>query len=145
MQNFASRLWRFYSLSVNSSGCLCSLNENWYVELLSSTFSLASYTEGTSNMQAWQIRISPHGVTVEPENLHKMTLSMSLFYTHTFILSYSHCFLWSMEHPGKALFHFSFLIFKQSIGLLGRRIRPSLGRYLHRTAQTQNKPLHYTG
>jgi hypothetical protein len=29
------------------------------------------------------------------------------------------------------LFHFSFLILVQSVGLLGRRINPSQGRYLH--------------
>jgi hypothetical protein len=35
---------------------------------------------------------------------------------------------------------FQFLdLFTQSVGLLGRGIRPSQGRYLHRTTQTQNK------
>jgi hypothetical protein len=34
---------------------------------------------------------------------------------------------------------FSFLIYTQSVGLLGRGISPSQGRYLHRTTQTQNK------
>jgi hypothetical protein len=32
---------------------------------------------------------------------------------------------------------FSFLIYTQSVGLLGRRISPSQGRYLHRTTQTE--------
>jgi hypothetical protein len=45
--------------------------------------------------------------------------------------------LWSIGHPWIALFHFSFLILKQSVGLLGRGISPSQGRYLHRA--TQNK------
>jgi hypothetical protein len=34
---------------------------------------------------------------------------------------------------------FSFLIYTQSVGLLGRGINPSQGHYLHRTTQTQNK------
>jgi hypothetical protein len=32
-----------------------------------------------------------------------------------------------------------FLIYTQAVGLLGRGISPSQGRYLHRTTQTQNK------
>jgi hypothetical protein len=40
------------------------------------------------------------------------------------------------RHPWNASFHFSFSILRQSVGLLGRGIRPSQGRYLHRT-QTQ--------
>jgi hypothetical protein len=34
---------------------------------------------------------------------------------------------------------FSFLIYTQSVGLLGRGISPSQGLYLHRITQTQNK------
>jgi hypothetical protein len=34
---------------------------------------------------------------------------------------------------------FSFLIYTQSVGLLGRGISPSQGRYLRRTTQAQNK------
>jgi hypothetical protein len=34
---------------------------------------------------------------------------------------------------------FTFLIYTQSVGPLGRGISPSQSRYLHRTAQTQNK------
>jgi hypothetical protein len=62
------------------------------------------------------------------------------------IFNYVHSFIhipvaptWSKRHPWKASFHFSFLIFRQSVGLLGRGISPSQGRYLHRTTQTQNK------
>jgi hypothetical protein len=40
--------------------------------------------------------------------------------------------LWSIGHPWNALFHFSFLILRQSVGLLGRGISPSQGRYLHK-------------
>jgi hypothetical protein len=39
--------------------------------------------------------------------------------------------LWSIGHPWNALFHFSFLILRQSVGLLGRGISPSQDRYLH--------------
>jgi hypothetical protein len=38
--------------------------------------------------------------------------------------------LWSTGHPWNALFHFSFLILKQSVGLLGREISSSEGRHL---------------
>jgi hypothetical protein len=43
---------------------------------------------------------------------------------------------WSIGHPWNASFHFSFLILRQSVRLLGRVIRPSQGRYL---AQTRSK------
>jgi hypothetical protein len=43
---------------------------------------------------------------------------------------------WSIGHPRKASFHFSFLIFRQSVGLLVWGISPLEGRYL---TQTQNK------
>jgi hypothetical protein len=46
---------------------------------------------------------------------------------------------WCIGHPWNASFHFSFLILRQSVGLLERGISPSQGRYLHRTTQTQNK------
>jgi hypothetical protein len=46
---------------------------------------------------------------------------------------------WSIRHLWNASFHFNFLIFRQTIGLLGRGINPTQGRYLHRTTQTQNK------
>jgi hypothetical protein len=38
----------------------------------------------------------------------------------------------------KYLFHFSFLILRQSVGLLGLGISPSQGRYIRRTTQRQN-------
>jgi hypothetical protein len=40
--------------------------------------------------------------------------------------------LWSIGHPWKALFHFSFLILRQSVRIPGRRISPSQGRYLYK-------------
>jgi hypothetical protein len=40
--------------------------------------------------------------------------------------------LWSIGHPWNALFHFSFLTLRQSVGLLGRGIRSSQGCYLHK-------------
>jgi hypothetical protein len=46
---------------------------------------------------------------------------------------------WSMGHPCNALFHFSFLKLRQSVGLLGRGIGQSQGLYLHKTTQTQKK------
>jgi hypothetical protein len=42
------------------------------------------------------------------------------------------------EHMA-SLFYFSSLILRLSVGVLGRRISTSQGRYLHRTTQTQNK------
>jgi hypothetical protein len=47
--------------------------------------------------------------------------------------------LWSIGHPWNALFHFSFLILRQSVRLLAQGISPSQSRYLHKTTQTQNK------
>jgi hypothetical protein len=43
-----------------------------------------------------------------------------------------------MEHKAsvKRLFHFSFLILKQSVELLGRGISPSQGHYLQNRRQT---------
>jgi hypothetical protein len=40
--------------------------------------------------------------------------------------------LWSTGHLWNALFHFSFLTLRQSVGLLGRGISPSQGHYLHK-------------
>jgi hypothetical protein len=40
--------------------------------------------------------------------------------------------LWSIGHPWNALFRFSFLILRQLVGLLGRGISPSQGRYLYK-------------
>jgi hypothetical protein len=64
----------------------------------------------------------------------KQSLSLSLF-----ILLLP---LRSLGHPWNALFHFSFLIWRQSVGLPGRGISPSQGRHLHRTTQTQNNRRH---
>jgi hypothetical protein len=50
--------------------------------------------------------------------------------------------LWSKGQPWNALFHFSFLILRQSVGLLWREISPSQGRYIQRTTQTQHKRKH---
>jgi hypothetical protein len=38
---------------------------------------------------------------------------------------------WSIRHSRNASLQFSFLIFRQSVGHLGRGISPSQGRYLH--------------
>jgi hypothetical protein len=46
--------------------------------------------------------------------------------------------LCSRGHPWHALFHFSFLILRQPVGLLGRGICPSHGRYLH-TGQNKHR------
>jgi hypothetical protein len=40
--------------------------------------------------------------------------------------------LWNIGHPWNPLLHFSFLIIRQSVGLLGRGISTSQGRYLHK-------------
>jgi hypothetical protein len=49
-----------------------------------------------------------------------------------FLLSLSFLLLplWSIGHSWNASFHFSFLILRQSVGLLGRGISSSQGRYL---------------
>jgi hypothetical protein len=44
--------------------------------------------------------------------------------------------LWGIEHPWNALFHFSFLILRRSVGLLGWGISPSQGYYLYKHRQT---------
>jgi hypothetical protein len=46
--------------------------------------------------------------------------------------------LWSIGNLWNDLFHFSFLILRQSVGLHGRGISPSQGRYLYK----QNKRRH---
>jgi hypothetical protein len=43
----------------------------------------------------------------------------------------------SIKHPWNALFHFSFLILRQSVGLPGRGICPSQGHYLHSNTNTE--------
>jgi hypothetical protein len=40
--------------------------------------------------------------------------------------------IWSIGHPWNVLFHFSFLFLTQSVGLPGRGISPSQGRYLYK-------------
>jgi hypothetical protein len=59
---------------------------------------------------------------------HLIPLGVSCFY--------SCCSHLEHRESVKCSLHFSFLILRQSVGLLGRRIRPSQGRYL---IQTQNK------
>jgi hypothetical protein len=44
--------------------------------------------------------------------------------------------LWSIGHPWNVLFHYSFLILKQSVGLHGWGISTSQGRYLYKHRQT---------
>jgi hypothetical protein len=65
--------------------------------------------------------------------------SRSVLYCSFIHFFYSCCSTCSIRHPWNASFHFSFLIFRQSVGLLGGGISLSQGRYLHRTTQTQNK------
>jgi hypothetical protein len=66
-------------------------------------------------------------------------LTNHLSYSLSFSLFFLFLPLWSMGHPWNASFHFSFLILKQTVGLLGRGISPSQSYYLRRTTQTQNK------
>jgi hypothetical protein len=47
--------------------------------------------------------------------------------------------LWSIQHPWNALFHFSFLILRQSVGLLERGISLSQGRYLYKHSTNTDK------
>jgi hypothetical protein len=49
--------------------------------------------------------------------------------------------LWITENPWNALFHFSFLILRQSVLLLGRGISPSQGPYLN-TLQHKHRKTH---
>jgi hypothetical protein len=62
--------------------------------------------------------------------VHTVTavLSVSLSLSLSFLLFP----LWSIGHPWNALFHFIFLILRQTIGLLWRGISPSQGRYLRK-------------
>jgi hypothetical protein len=50
--------------------------------------------------------------------------------------------LWNIGASVKHLFHFSLLIFRQSVGLLGRGINPSQGRYLHTGQYKQRINIH---
>jgi hypothetical protein len=61
-----------------------------------------------------------------------LCLSLSLFLLFPF---------WSIGHPWNALFHFSFLILRQSVWLLGRGISPSQGLYLN-TGQHKHRKTH---
>jgi hypothetical protein len=59
----------------------------------------------------------------------------TMFHKNSFLLSLSLFPVaptWSLEHPWNASFLFSFLILRQSVGLLGRGINPSQGRYLYK-------------
>jgi hypothetical protein len=50
--------------------------------------------------------------------------------------------LWSIANPWNDLFHFRFLILRQSVGLSGRRISPSQGRYLYTEQDTHRINAH---
>jgi hypothetical protein len=69
----------------------------------------------------------------------RITLSVCLSCLSIYLSIYS-CYS-RLEHKVsvKSFVSFQFLNVRQSIGLLGRGISPSQGRYLHRTTQTQNK------
>jgi hypothetical protein len=71
------------------------------------------------------------------QNIQSTTSSIYLY--HSLSLSFLLIPLWRIWIPWNALFHFSFLTPRQSIGLLGRGISPPQGCYLHMTAQTQNE------
>jgi hypothetical protein len=43
---------------------------------------------------------------------------------------------WSIGHPWNALFHFSFLILRRSVGIHERDINPTEGPYLYKRRQT---------
>jgi hypothetical protein len=68
---------------------------------------------------------------------------------YSFIYLLIHSFVHScsshLEHgvSVKRFISLQFLNFKQTVGLLGRGISPTQGRYLHRTSQTQNKRTQY--
>jgi hypothetical protein len=66
----------------------------------------------------------------------------SVYFFSLSLLSYVPDFHFSLSFlllPLGALFHFSFLIYTQSVGLLKRGISRAQSRYLRRTTQTQNK------
>jgi hypothetical protein len=56
-----------------------------------------------------------------------------------YLLIYSCCFHLEHRAPLKRFVSLQFLNLRRSAGLLGRGTSPTQGRYLHRTAQTQNK------
>jgi hypothetical protein len=70
------------------------------------------------------------------------TFICSLFNDAVSSTVYIHIHLFSVGHPWNVSFRFSFLILRQSVGLLGRGISPSQSRYLQRTTKTKNKRRH---
>jgi hypothetical protein len=70
-----------------------------------------------------------------PQNIHPHSTNRKNIRADD-ILSLSLSFLlpplWSIGHPWNVLFHFSVLILRQSVGLLGRGISPSQGRYRYK-------------
>jgi hypothetical protein len=60
------------------------------------------------------------------------TVSLHIFSNSLFSLFFLLLRLWSIGHPWNALFHFSFLILREPVGLLGWGMGPSNGRCLHK-------------
>jgi hypothetical protein len=85
-----------------------------------------------TSMNIWTWRSARNVRKLHNERVHNLFSPTSLFPVAP-----------TSEHRAPVkLFHFSFLILRQSVGLLGRGISPSQGCYLHRTTQTQNKRRH---
>jgi hypothetical protein len=76
------------------------------------------------------------------KQLHEYVLWCSDYFSTWLSLSFLLLPLWSTGHPWNALFYFSFLNLRHSVGFLGRGISTSQSRYLHRTTQTKNKRRH---
>jgi hypothetical protein len=84
-------------------------------------------------------------LTTYPSVRLSVYLSICLsVYLSTYLSTYLHTYVptHSSIHPSVCLSHFSFLIFTQSVRLIGQGISPPQGRYLLRTTQTRNKHKH---
>jgi hypothetical protein len=79
--------------------------------------------------------------TLEEMNLKERESDDSLWYSYSYSGIYLSIYLstYGSTVLVELVLFFSVLIYTQSVGLLGRVISPSQGRYLHRTTQTQNK------
>jgi hypothetical protein len=71
---------------------------------------------------------------VERANLNHQTTPVR-FTLSVYLLFFILLPNWNIGYPLDALFHFSFLILGQSVGLPERGISPSQAHYLHRTTQ----------
>jgi hypothetical protein len=84
----------------------------------------------------------------ERNSIHSFCLTLSLvpFLSYLFLSSFPYSRVSLFIHQwlycpllGSDLFFSIVIFFTQTVGLLGRAISPSQGRYLHSTTQTQNK------